>query len=169
MDHLFDQWKTKIPNYSANHKSIFESLSKKGGAEGEKMVSLGKHFSTNYELYMYAFFLGLYRNEFIPIDESEKKLNFSHHIQYWGNKSKMHRKDFSKMQEYIFSALIAHTDIDLLALDKGDISVDEVVKQLIYSLDSYANGGLITISEKIEDNSSYFLKPTSFLDMILDS
>lgn len=169
MDNLFDQWKTKIPNYSNKYEIIFQSLSEKYGAEGDKKISLGKHFSTNYELYMYAFFLGLYRKEFIPINENEKKINFSHHIQYWGNKSKMHRKDFSKMQEYIFSALIANTDIDLLALDKGEVSLDEVVKQLINSMESYTNGGLTIISEKIEDNSSYFLKPTSFLDMILDS
>jgi hypothetical protein len=76
MDNLFDKWKTKIPKYSEEHKDLFNSLSQKFGAEGEKKINLGKHFSTNYELYMYAFFLGLYNDEFAPIPENEKKNRF---------------------------------------------------------------------------------------------
>ena len=56
MDSLFDKWKTKVPNYSKEFKNLFDSISAKGGAEGDKKISLGKHFSTNYELYTYAFF-----------------------------------------------------------------------------------------------------------------
>lgn len=56
MNNLFEKWKTKIPKYSESHKDLFSSLSQKFGAEGEKKINLGKHFSTNYELYTYAFF-----------------------------------------------------------------------------------------------------------------
>src|ERR1700748_747229 len=98
MENLFDKWKTKIPKYSEVHKELFTSLSQKFGAEGEKKINLGKHFSTNYELYMYAFFLGLYNNEFSPIPNGEKKTDFSHHIQHWGSKSNALRKDFTNLQ-----------------------------------------------------------------------
>lgn len=72
MRNLFEKWKTRIPKYSEVHKDLFTSLSQKYGAEGEKKVNLGKHFSTNYELYTYAFFLGLYYDEFSPIPEGKK-------------------------------------------------------------------------------------------------
>ena len=36
-------------------------------------------------------------------------------------------------------------------------------------MESYTNGGLILIKEKIDENPNYFLQPTSFLNMILDS
>lgn len=36
-------------------------------------------------------------------------------------------------------------------------------------MESYTNGGLILIKEKIEENPNYFLQPTSFLNLILDS
>jgi hypothetical protein len=36
-------------------------------------------------------------------------------------------------------------------------------------MESYANGGLILIKEKIEENPNYFLQSTSFLNLILDS
>lgn len=170
MDNLFDKWKTKIPKYSEFHKDLFNSLSQKFGAEGEKKINLGKHFSTNYELYMYAFFLGLYNDEYEPIPENEKKTDFSHHIQHWGSKTTIStRNDFTNLQENIFLALIAKTDVDLIALEKGDVKEDEIVKELIHTMESYTNGGLILIKEKIEGNPNYFLQTTSFLNMILDS
>lgn len=171
MENLFDKWKTKIPKFSLEFKeTLFKSLSEKYGAEGDKKVSLGKHFSTNYELYTYAFFLGLYKNEHSPIPANVKKDDFSHHIMAWGSKSTSPgRKDFTKLQEYIFASLIAKSNIDFLALDKGEITEDEVVKELIATMEAYTHGGLTLIKERLEDDSSYFLNPTSFLDLIVKS
>jgi hypothetical protein len=170
MKSLFDKWKTKIPKYSEIHKDLFASLSQKFGAEGEKKINFGKHFSTNYELYTYSFFLGLYNNEFYPIPDREKKIDFSHHIQHWGSKTTVStRKDFTNLQENMFIALLAKTEIDLVALEKGGLDEDEVVKLLINTMESYTNGGLIRIKEKLEENPNYFLQPTSFLNMILES
>jgi hypothetical protein len=168
MKNLFETWKTKIPKYSEVHKDLFAALSQKFGAEGEKKINLGKHFSTNYELYTYAFFLGLYNNEFSPIPDGEKKTDFSHHIQHWGSKTTIStRKDFTNLQENIFIALIAKTDIDLIALEKGELNEDDVVKSLIKTMESYTNGGLILIKEKLDENPNYFLQPTAFLNLIL--
>ena len=170
MENLFDKWKTKIPKYSEIHKDLFNSLSQKFGAEGEKKMNLGKHFSTNYELYMYAFFLGLYNDEFAPIPDIEKKTDFSHNIQYWGSKSTIStRNDFTGLQENMFLSLIAKTSVDFIALEKGELKEDEVVKTLIQTMESYTNGGLILIKEKMQENPNYFLQPTSFLNMILES
>ncbi|MEP6464876.1 MAG: hypothetical protein ABJB05_01160 [Parafilimonas sp.] len=43
------------------------------------------------------------------------------------------------------------------------------MQALIQTMESYTNGGLILIKGKIEENPNYFLQPTSFLNMILDS
>jgi hypothetical protein len=170
MKNLFEKWKTRIPKYSEAHKDLFISLSQKFGAEGEKKINLGKHFSTNYELYTYAFFLGLCNNEFTPIPDEEKKTDFSHHIQHWGSKTTVStRKDFTNLQENMFIALLAKTDIDLVALEKGELDEDDAVKSLIKTMESFTNGGLILIKEKLEENPNYFLQPTSFLNMILET
>lgn len=170
MKNLFEKWKTRIPKYSEAHKDLFISLSQKFGAEGDKKTNLGKNFSTNYELYIYAFFLGLYNNEFAPIPDGEKKTDFSHHIQHWGSKTTVStRKDFTNLQENMFIALIAKTEIDLVALEKGELDEDDAVKSLIKTMESYTNGGLILIKEKLEENPNYFLQPTSFLNMILET
>lgn len=168
MENLFDKWKTKIPKYSIDFKeNLFKSISGQG-VEGEKKLSLGKHFSTNYELYIFAFFLGLYNNEFSPIPEGTKKVDFSHAIQFWGSKTTISvRKDFTILQKYIFAALVSKTDIDFIALDKGEVTEESVIKDLISTMEAYTNGGLILIKEKLEDNPTYFLNPTAFLDMII--
>jgi hypothetical protein len=170
MKNLFDKWKSKIPKYSENHKDLFNSFSQKYGAEGEKKINLGKHFSTNYELYIFAFFLGLYKNEFTPLRDGEKKIDFSHHIQHWGSKTTVSaRKDFTKLQENMFMAVFAKTEIDLIALEKGELDEDDAVRLLIKTMESYTNGGLILIKDQLEQNPNYFLQSTSFLNLILES
>lgn len=164
-----EKWKTKIPNYSIKHKGLFDTLSKKFGSEGEEKISRGKHFSTNYELYIYAFFLGLYNDVFIPIPKEEKKVNFSYLIQKWGSKTSPLREDFTSIQENMFMAVFAKSDLDLEKLEKGEISEDEAVKILINTLESYTNGGLTLIQEKIDESPNYFIQPTSFLNLIMES
>lgn len=169
MDSLFDIWKTKIPKYSIGFREeLFDLLSKKFGGSERTKIDLGKHFANNYELYMYAFFLGLYKGELNPIGSDEKKVDFSHAIQYWGSKTnRLDRVDFTKLQEFMFMALVAKTDIDILAIDRGDITPEEGVKALIQTMESYANGGLTLIREKLEDNPNFFLQPTAFLDFVI--
>ena len=170
MDNLFEKWKTKIPKYGEEFREkLFEALAGKAATEKTR-IDLGRHFTTNYELYMYAFFLGLYRNEFLPISEKTKKVDFSHHIQYWGSKgNRLERKDFTILQEYIFAALVAKSDVDFIALEKGNITEDDAVKELLNIMESYTNGGLTLITEKYDENPNFFLQPTSFLMLILDS
>ena len=114
--------------------------------------------------------MGLYNNEFSPIPDGEKKTDFSHHIQHWSSKTTVStRKDFTNLQENIFIALLAKTDIDIVALEKEKLDEDDAVKALIKTMESYTNGGLILIKEKLEENPNYFLQPTSFLNMILET
>ncbi|MEP5611551.1 MAG: hypothetical protein ABJP45_04845 [Cyclobacteriaceae bacterium] len=171
MNSLFDCWKEKIPKYSENFKdSLFASITQYGGGAERTKSDLGKHFSNAYELYMYAFFLGLYRNELSPIPKGQKKVDFSHHIQYWGNKgNRLDRTDFSNLQDFMFMALVAKTDMDILKADTGELSEEDLVNSLIQTMESYTNGGLVLIKEKLEDNPNYFLQATAFLDFMLES
>ena len=51
----------------------------------------------------------------------------------------------------MFAALVAKTDIDLIALDKGDIKPSKIVDQLMDTMEQYANFGFDFIKEKLED------------------
>lgn len=171
MKNLFMKWKTKEPEYDIVFRELlFNKLTRKGGGSEQSREDRGKQFANNYELYIYAFFLGLYNNEFQPIEPGVEKVSFRYQISLWGSKGKrFDRKDFTNLQENMFIALMARTDIDLLALEKGELDEEDAVKLLIRTMESYANGGLILIKEKLEENPNYFLQPTSFLNMILEA
>lgn len=168
MENLFIKWRTKTPKYDVVFEEpLFKGMSKKGGGSEKSRMDFGKHFSNNYELYIYAYFLGLYKNEFVPILPTAKKTDFNHAIQHWGSKgNRLSRKDFTQLQEYIFMSLVAKSKVDFIALDKGEIKEEDVVNELISVMESYTNGGLILIKEKLEENSNYFLQNTSLLNMI---
>jgi hypothetical protein len=170
MKNLLDIWKEKIPKYDLQFRELlFDKLTRKGGGSEQSRENRGKQFSTNYELYIYAFFFGLYKNEMSPIPESSKRVDFNMSIKTWGSKTNVFgRKDFTNLQENMFIAILAKTDIDLVALEKGELDEDDAVKLLIKTMESYTNGGLILIKEKLEENPNYFLQSTSFLNMILE-
>ena len=165
MNKLFEKFKTKTPNYYSEHESLIDNFAAKGGAERDKRETKGKHFSTFYEIYTYCFFLGLYNKEFQEIPSGKKK-NFSMPISSWGTKKGTGREDFSKLQENIFIALITKVEVDFIALDKGDITVDEICIDLWHNLESITNGGIYLVKEKHEENRAYFHGETSFLDFI---
>ena len=62
---------------------------------------------------------------------------------------------------------VHYTDIDLIALDKGEISVKKVVDQLMDKMEQYANFGFTYIAEKMEEDPNYFFKETAFLHLFL--
>lgn len=171
MKSLFEKWKTKEPEFDIEFKELlFDRLTRKGGGSEQAKEDRGKQFANNYELYIYAFFLGLYNDEFQPIEKGVQKVSFRYQISLWGSKAnRFDRKDFTNLQENIFIALMAKTDVDLVALEKGELDEDDAVKALIKTMESYTNGGLILIKEKLEENPNYFLQPTSFLNMILEA
>ena len=170
MEDLFSDWKVSTPKYDKRFReSLFDTFSKKGGGSERAKKSLGKHFSNNYELYMFAFFLGLYNKKHIEIPEDSEQVDFSHNIQNWGNKSALGRKDFTSLQEYMFMALIAKTEIDMVALEKGKISSSSVVKKMRVTMESYTNGGLIMLDNLVNSEKGAFFDPTFFLKQIIDA
>lgn len=123
-------------------------------------------FSNGYEIYIYAFFLGLYLGERRPLEG--KKHDFRMEMFRWGRVKDRDRQPYDDIQEYIFAALIAKTDIDLISLDRGDLSIDEAVKMLMNTLSEYANAGFYEISQQIEKYDDYFMTENNFFNFFRD-
>ena len=77
------------------------------------------------------------------------------------------RHAYSGLRSYIFIALVAKTDIDWIALDKGDIKVSTVVTSLIETMEEYANYGFDYIHERLEEDSNWLSRNSSLLDTFL--
>lgn len=71
------------------------------------------------------------------------------------------------MREYIFTALVAKTDMDFIALDKGEITARKAVDMLIQTMEEYANFGFNFMADKMVDNPNYFFSETAFLEVFL--
>lgn len=84
---------------------------------------------------------------------------------YWGNiETRTGRSAYPRIRDYMFAALIARTDIDFIALEKGDITARSVVDKMIEKMEQYANFGFDYIQEKLEDDPNHFSKiPPSLL------
>ena len=67
----------------------------------------------------------------------------------------------------MFIALVAKTDIDWIALDKGDIEPSSVVSNLIKTMEEYVNYGFSVMEEKLKADPAYFFSNRSFLDLFL--
>ena len=86
----------------------------------------------------------------------------------WGRKStETGRKDYTLIQKYIFVALIAKSNIDLLAVDKGELSLEGACDILMTTLNEYANTGFQQILPPGKDEiDSKLFENTGLLDMI---
>lgn len=166
---LYDIWAKRNPKFEIHFEdTLIRQFTEYGGGSVESMSSKGKTFGAGYELYIYAFFVGLYANGKKELSNNTKV--FGHEIRYWGNlESKRFRKAYPKIREYIFTALVAKTsDLDLIALEKGEITERKAVDYLIDTMEQYSNYGFSQIEEKLKVNPNYFYRNTGFLDMILD-
>ena len=137
------------------------------GGTTEKVDIKGKVFNAAYEIYIYAFFLGLYADKRRPL--VGLKRDFSMEMKRWGNINTSifpGRRTYPQIQKYVFAALIAKSDIDLIAIDRGDVTVQEGVNILMKTLSEYANGGFYLMRDKMSVIPDYFDGQQSFLSFI---
>ncbi|NLM67611.1 MAG: glycoside hydrolase family 15 [Enterococcus sp.] len=167
VEKLFDVWAKRNPKWEIRFEEIIHQFTDYGVGSSELLSARGKVLGAGYEIFIYAFFIGLYADKKRELSGGTKI--FGQPIQYWGNlDSKKFRKAYPQLRKYIFAALIAKTDLDLIALEKGNITVGEAVDLLKNTMEEYANYGFYTIEEKIKDNPNYFYKNTGFLNIIID-
>jgi hypothetical protein len=164
---LYDVWARRNPKWETRFEEIIHRFTDYGVGATEYTSARGKTLGAGYELYIYAFFVGLYAGKKRELNGDTKV--FGQPVQYWGNlENRKLRKAYPRLREYIFTALLAKTGLDLIALEKGNITDSQAVDMLKDTMEQYANYGFHTIAEKMKDSPNYFYRNTGFLDMILD-
>lgn len=169
-DKLIDIWARRSPKFEKKYEqSVMRVISDYGIGASENTGAKGKILGAGYEPYIMAFFIGLYSNKKLPLTEDSDEVKaLGQPLQYWGNlDSKKFRKAYSSLRSYIFVALVAKTEIDWIALDKGDIKVSSVVTKLIETMEEYANYGFSIMEDKLNKDKGYFFSNRSFLDIFL--
>lgn len=167
---LIDIWGRKSPKFEKKYEqSVMRIISDYGVGASSNTGAKGKVLGAGYEPYIMAYFIGLYANKRLPLsNESDEVKVLGQPLQYWGNlDSKKFRHAYPSLRSYIFISLVAKTDIDWIALDKGDIKVNTVVAKLIETMEEYANYGFSVMEEKLREDKGYFFSHRSFLDIFL--
>jgi hypothetical protein len=168
-ENLYDSWARRNPQFETHFEiSLLRQFTEYGGGSVDSMESKGKILGAGYELYIYAFFVGLYEDKRKGLAGETKILGQP--IQFWGNlDTKKFRKAYPKLREYIFTALIAKSnDLDLIELEKGEITERKAIDYLVKTMEEYTNYGFYQMESKLKDNPNYFYKSTGLLDGILD-
>ncbi len=168
MESLFDAWGKKNPEWEKKYAELLmEPFTDYGRGTSQYTVSRGKIFGAGYEMFIIGFFIGLYfdRTKKLPDDKSKRK-DFGHPIMFWGSqegKLKLGRTSYKKIQEYMFAALIAKTDIDFISLEKGELSVNDAANSLKKKMEEYANYGFHYLEEMLENDPNSLFKDSAFL------
>ena len=183
---LYDTWASRNPQWETRFEDFIKKVCNYGVGENSLSEARSKLLGAGYELFIIAFFIGLYSDRRRPlINDSTKRKNFGWAIENWGNierrsnnrdnkvnsgNDERHRKrkSYPKIREYIFAALVARTDLDFIALDCGEISLKKAVDALITTMEEYANFGFHFIKEKNEDNPNWlFNNEQALLEVFL--
>jgi hypothetical protein len=167
---LIDIWGRRNPRFEKKYEqSVIRVISDYGIGSSSNMGAKGKILGAGYEPYIMAFFIGLYADKKIPLSEdSDEVKGLGQPLQFWGNlDSKKDRKAYPNLRSYIFMALVAKTDIDWIALDKGLIEPGTVVASLVKTMEEYANYGFSVMEEKLNEDKGYFFSNRAFLDIFL--
>lgn len=167
---IYDLWANRNPQWEKRYEdSIIKNFCDYGRGATSLREDRGKVFGAGYEIFIVAFFIGLYFNQKRPlIEDTQKRKIFGQPTQYWGNLDSVKgRKAYPKLREYIFTALVARTDIDFIALEKGEMTPRKAVDMLMQTMEEYANWGFHFMEDKLTDDPSYFFRETAFLEVFL--
>ena len=167
---LIDIWGRRTPKFEKKYEqSVMRVISDYGIGASENTGAKGKILGAGYEPYIIAFFIGLYSGRKLQLSDDPDDLKvLGQPLDKWGNlDSKKFRKAYSRLRSYIFIALVAKTDIDWIAIDKGDLKVGTAVTKLIETMEEYANYGFSVMEEKLNSDKGYFFSHRSFLDIFL--
>ena len=151
----------KIYKMRPGYLTRFDTLVKRfsqfgGGAEDNKYVD-GHGFSSAYEFYTFAFFIGLYANERMDLAPEDKLVDFWE-IENW--------KPLTLTKQLLACAL-AESEFNMVDVENYDeAQVTLEVRKLKSAIEGYANGGFELIQRLIDENPDDVVNDDFFLKML---
>ena len=121
MESLYELWGKRNPEWEERYQdSVISVFSDYGKGVNQYQDVRGKIYGAGYEVFILAFFIGLYSNKTKPlVEDRAKRKHFGWAISNWGTgESRLGRTQYPRLREYMFAALVARTDVDYLGLDK---------------------------------------------------
>ena len=152
MESLYESWAKRNPSWERRYQStVVDVFCDYGKGVSSFLEARGKIFGAGYEIFIIAFFIGLYHNRTKPlIEDRDKKKVFGQAIQYWGNiENRIGRTSYGNIRRfdyiedklandpnYYFSDVAFLTEItNMLVASKTTESDNDLDDELPESLD----------------------------------
>jgi hypothetical protein len=145
------------PGYLSRFEEVIRRYAQFGGGAEDEKYTQGRSFSNVYELYAYAFFLGLHKNACMDLSDDDDLKSFWE-IENWRPK---------EMIDHILACALARSDFDMLAVEEKDESeLMADMRILRRTIEQYANGGLEYIERMMEEDPDQAEQDDFFLKMM---
>ncbi|MCI9843615.1 helix-turn-helix domain-containing protein [Flavobacterium pectinovorum] len=148
----------KRPRYANSRIPIIQAFANKGKSKSEY-----SQFGPIYELYIYAFILGLKRNLNLPLPNRNLTTEFIE-VGKWKRDSTL--VDFLLMIIFSHCEEIGFTWNQLEDMEEAQLN--GVINDIITFIESYANGGLEYLQKEYEQNN-LLNSPYMFIDLLAES
>lgn len=149
---LVKKIKDKAPEYDSKFEEFIGRFTVlqggRAGFAGDGLsLEQGKQFATKYEIFMYAFFLGVRNESRIPFPQHSKKTKFIE-IKSWQP---------TDLADYVVMGALALSNIDFFELEKMEVSeIESELSNIRVIIEEYANGGFEFLKNKFEDDPGFF-------------
>jgi len=147
------------PAYLKDFDELVKVHSQFGGGGTDEKFSRGKSFSNAYEFYIYAFFIGLYRDEKKEILDDDNTKTFWE-IENWKPR---------ELTDYLIVCAIAESDFDMIMLEQmGEEDIKVQIKLLKNTIEGFANAGLSYINNKLNKEPDLIDDDMFFINLLSD-
>ncbi len=145
----------KKPRYAKSRIPIIEAFANKGQSKSEY-----SQFGPVYELFIYAFVLGLKKRSFLPLPNNSLTKDFVEIAKWKGGSSLV---DFLLMTVFAHSDEIGFTWNELEEMD--ELQLNKAIGDIISFFEGYANGGLEFLQQEFDQNK-LINSPYMFIDLL---
>jgi hypothetical protein len=149
---------SKRPRYANIYKDLIASLANKGNRKTESIL-----FGQIYQIYIYAFFIGIHRNERISLPSRESTTDFLE-LGKWKPDSLVHFILMSLFSNDSDLGISNWNDLE----DMEDNNIDSFVRTLVKTIEEYANTGFSYLQTRFEEDRNIFNETYVFADILKD-
>jgi len=160
MDTVIAKFKIKEPRFAERYEHLFARYSRKWGGSEQDRLDKVKVFAKNYELYMYAFFLGLKQKRSIPLGSSEKSKSNVMRIEDWQPK---------ELRDYLVACTLVEDGTPFREYDfMTEKEIDQKSSELKEIVEAYTNGGFSILQEEFEGDKKALDEAFAFTGVVFE-
>jgi len=160
MDTVISKLLKKRPRYAEQYEHLFRHYSRKGGGSEQDRLDKVKVFAKNYELFIYAFFLGLRHDKKLTLPTEERSESNVLTIEEWKP---------NVLRDYLVACTLVADGTPFREYDfMEEKEAKKKAEELNQIVEAYTNGGLSILQEEFEEDKKALDEPFAFTELVFE-